>query len=282
MTRRYWFQFGRRFALICAMLLVAGSLPAQHPTPSSRYLTGHYHDLHYSLPPPPADPDVLAVELDQVRAAQRADSSARQEAFEDAAAFDFEPLLSRFSVAAGATLSPTERPILAHMLRSATEDTRTYGTDIKEEFHRSRPYVADPSIQACSLSFLVPANERSYPSGHSTNGYLAALVLARAIPDRAGAIIARGIRYGNNRVICGAHFPSDVAAGQRFARFLFARMVAEPRFVADLRCALEETEADRQGRLPRHSNPAQPFYTPDCVRLDAAYYQEMISLHPAQ
>ena len=57
-------------------------------------------------------------------------------------------------------------------------------------------------------------NNGSYPSGHTIRGWSAALLLAELNPAAADTILARGMMYGDSRVIVGAHWQSDVDAGR--------------------------------------------------------------------
>ena len=44
-------------------------------------------------------------------------------------------------------------------------------------------------------------------------GWAWALILSELAPDRADAILARGLAYGESRAVCGVHYASDVEAG---------------------------------------------------------------------
>jgi acid phosphatase (class A) len=72
------------------------------------------------------------------------------------------------------------------------------------------------------------------------NGYVTALVLAQVFPAQREAILARGVRYGDNRVACGVHHPTDVAAGRLLGIAYFNALKANPAFQADLTCAQAE------------------------------------------
>lgn len=267
-----------RLPIIALLAALPFPLCGARASEGGRYLTESYEELGYALQPPPVaatDDERTAIDLDQVRAAQLVDSEQRREAFADANAFDFDDLLPRFSEAAGTLLTPERRPVLAHMLRRALGDAGAYGHDIKAQYARARPYRLDPAIQPCALSYLRSSDERSYPSGHSTNGYLAAMVVSDVLPHRRNLVMARGTRYGTNRIVCGAHFPSDVAAGQLFARFLYKRIAASPVYQADLACARLEADADEKGKLPSSSEKIVRAYDDGCNALASQYRTEM-------
>jgi acid phosphatase (class A) len=100
---------------------------------------------------------------------------------------------------------------------------------------RSRPARMPGTGRAPSRS--APTSIRSatgraaYPSGNSTNGYLTGIVLA--MPEKATALFARRREFGDDRVILGVHFPSDVEAGRLAATALAAALMQDPAFMKD-------------------------------------------------
>jgi acid phosphatase (class A) len=110
----------------------------------------------------------------------------------------------------------------------------------KNAYGRPRPYAADPRVLQCDAPAQSGADSPSYPSGHAAGGWAWALVLAELMPARADALLQRGRDYGESRVICGFHFPSDVAAGRVLAAATIARLHAEPGFRRDLDAARRE------------------------------------------
>lgn len=110
----------------------------------------------------------------------------------------------------------------------------------KERFGRERPFEVDAAVTPC-----IEPNDRlrasgAYPSGHAAFGWAWGLVLAELDPEHADAILARAREYGDSRVVCGLHYPSDVEAGRTIAAAALARLHAEPEF----REALEAARAE--------------------------------------
>jgi acid phosphatase (class A) len=123
----------------------------------------------------------------------------------------------------------------------------------KPIYARARPYQRLRLAHVCgrdgpSEPDPDTSHRTSYPSGHSAYGWTAALVLARVAPDRAAAILQRGLDYGESRVICGMHFPSDVAAGELVATAVVAHLDRLPEFQHDLEAARREVAAARAAR----------------------------------
>ena len=65
-------------------------------------------------------------------------------------------------------------------------------------------------------------------------------MLTEINPERADTILARGMMYGESRVIVGAHWQSDVDAGRLAAAAAYARMHTSERFLEQMRLARQE------------------------------------------
>ena len=126
------------------------------------------------------------------------------------------------------------------MLYVALISTDVVGKLPKDFYKRTRPYVyyGEPTIYPQDEEEL--RNNGSYPSGHTIEGWSAALLLTELNPDRADTILARGYIYGESRVIAGYHWQSDVDAGRLAASAAIARLHADKRFMRLLRKAHKE------------------------------------------
>lgn len=227
-------------------------------------------DLGITVPPPPDNKSELGrLDLAMVQMAQTSDPAAYDEAYRDAAAYAFDRLITRFSPDAGTELNLQTAPILAHVLKRVLADTGAYAGMAKDAGPRGRPYTEDPNIIPCATDYLRATDDRSYPSGHSTNGYTAALVIAEVMPARASKILARGIRYGHNRVVCGVHHPIDVQQGRLLAIAIFAKLKENKAFLEDVRCARQQYDRSLAG-TERGKALDKP-----CAELDAKYRAEL-------
>jgi acid phosphatase (class A) len=107
----------------------------------------------------------------------------------------------------------------------------------KRHFKRMRPFIRfhestlRPEFDAELGAF------RSFPSGHTTLGWSSALLLMEINPECADTILARGLMYGESRVILGAHWQSDVNAGRLGATAAYARLHSSERFQEQMRLA---------------------------------------------
>ncbi|MEH0195208.1 phosphatase PAP2 family protein [Caulobacter sp. CCNWLY153] len=154
-----------------------------------------------------------------------------------------------FSCAAKVTISPEKTPTLANLLLRMTDDAGTIYRPAKQAFSRPRPPVGN-NKPICVPRETWIETEGSYPSGHALIGWSWGLVLAELVPDRAAQLAARGRAFGDSRVICGVHFPSDLEAGRLLGGVMVSRLHADPAFAADLEKAKAEIAASRADGPP--------------------------------
>jgi acid phosphatase (class A) len=106
------------------------------------------------------------------------------------------------------------------------DDVRIAVRSAKERFRRLRPYVIEPRIEPCIDDVR---GDLSYPSGHAAYAFAMAGVLSDLVPERRAELAARAAEFARQRMICGVHFPSDLAAGKLAAEWVLqsARMNME-------------------------------------------------------
>lgn len=150
-----------------------------------------------------------------------------------------------FSCALGVQLDDGSAPVLSNLFARMQKDARAVVDPPKDSFARKRPFVGHDG-DICVEKTDALAATGSYPSGHTTLGWSWALVLAELAPDRATEILARGRAYGESRVVCGVHYPSDIEAGRTNGASLVAALHGSPEFRADLDKARAEVDAARK------------------------------------
>lgn len=79
----------------------------------------------------------------------------------------------------------------------------------KSTFRRNRPPQAIPGYQ----SEVIPSDQFSFPSGHTSAAFLMAGVLSYAFPWLAFILYPWACCVGIARVMLGVHFPTDILAG---------------------------------------------------------------------
>lgn len=160
----------------------------------------------------------------------------------------FPGIFNTFSCALGFQPSEQATPHLAMLIRRSTIDAGRSSNGAKEAYNRDRPFevLLQPSCTPQDEERL--KKDGSYPSGHAAMGMTWALLLSEIAPKQRNAIMKRGQEFGSSRVVCGAHWPSDVEAGQRVAAATFATLQKNEVFSEQLRLA--QHEVSRQQKSP--------------------------------
>jgi acid phosphatase (class A) len=159
--------------------------------------------------------------------------------------------LGIFSCAVGIPISESGTPNLAMLLRRTLADAAAATSRAKKKYNRTRPFVAFQAHSCTPADEGYLVTDGSYPSGHASAGWAWALTLAEIDPGHADAILERGRAFGQSRAICGAHWRSDVQAGQLVGAAAVARLHADATFMAQLQAARAEIgAARRRGATP--------------------------------
>ncbi|WP_256262316.1 acid phosphatase [Pseudomonas gingeri] len=119
----------------------------------------------------------------------------------------------------------------------------------KNAYNRTRPFVAHDEGTCRKDMEPLLRTDGSWPSGHSAAGWAWGLVLAEIQPARATELMTRGLSFGQSRVICDAHWQSDVDAGRIMGAATVASLHDNPAFLADLAAAKEEVKAAQKAGL---------------------------------
>jgi acid phosphatase (class A) len=70
----------------------------------------------------------------------------------------------------------------------------------------------------------------SFPSGHAATAALYAELLKTAAPELSDKLEERVKSYGESRLICGFHYPSDLVAGDKVGRAVARALLADRAF----------------------------------------------------
>jgi acid phosphatase (class A) len=151
-----------------------------------------------------------------------------------------------FSCALGVPISETDAPYLYQLLRRSLTDAGLATYSAKNHYERTRPFVLNQQPNcAPEREQEMLRGDPSYPSGHTSIGWAWALILASIAPDRVDDILARGMAYGESRVFCNVHWPSDIAAGRIVGAAAVAVLHSNEAFRHDLAEARREVAALR-------------------------------------
>ncbi|HXX03923.1 MAG TPA: phosphatase PAP2 family protein [Xanthobacteraceae bacterium] len=202
------------------------------------------------LPPPPAVGSAAAA-LDQEMA--RESLALRDTPRWKLAAMDadlrFPDAAGAFSCALGVAVDEQATPRLFTMLRRVLTDAGVATYAAKDKYRHARPFTLDEQPICTPDKEQQLRTDGSYPSGHTAIGWAWALVLAEASPEQSNVIFARGLAFGENRIVCNVHWASDVIEGRTIGAATVAKLHTDPTFLADLAAAKAELVAARDRQL---------------------------------
>ena len=255
--------------MLAAILTLCGAVGVNAQVEVQPYFTTKdMPDMMVFLPGPP-DSTSVAFMNDVARyywgKEMRNDAERAAEATRDAV-YGLATILTEFEEAFGMKITPEGTPEIYKVLLDGTATCDSICTVAKATYMRRRPFMV------FNEETLYPADEPalrlngSYPSGHTILGWSAALLMSEINPARATELLARGYRYGENRLIVGAHWQSDTDAGRLAASAAYAKLHTSERFLEQMAKARAEFQ-----RLSGATAVAVPAAAPTTTSQGRAY-----------
>ena len=237
---------------------VSASAPAQQATtaaaPASYLDHAAIQALADTVPPAPVEGSAAALAdiaaSDRLRALEDTDRwmlATRHAEVRPALA------LSHFDCALGFRVTAEDSPRLVSILERVLHDANEAAELAKARAFRPRPVGADPERAACQVVSAAGRASPSHPSGSATVGVAYGEVFAALAPDHAAEAGRIGHEIAVSRMVCGMHYPSDVAEGETLGRAAFRQIAATPAFEADAIVARQEIA---RARLAGLTSPA--------------------------
>ncbi len=220
----------RQASFVLAVALCLAAAPVTQPA----YLAPDSFDFKALLGGPPANDsqehkDEIA-KLLKYQDTRTPEEVARCKSEEEVDVFAFSSVL-------GSWFNEKDLPETAKFMKDAYTQTKVVSNAAKANWNRPRPPKELPDqVKPC----VTLEKGASFPSGHATRGVMWATLLSEIFPDKKDDLMARGKLIGEDRVIAGMHFPSDVAAGQKLGAEIAKRMLAD----ADVKVELEKVKAE--------------------------------------
>lgn len=255
----------KKFFSLLMLSMMLNTVCAQDDTTVDAYFTtGEMPDMQLFMPGPP-DSTSVAFANDVSRyfwgKEMRKDPERAAQAARDAV-YGLATILTEFEEAFGMKITKEDTPEIYKVLLEGTATCDSICTLPKARYARTRPFIRfnEHTLMPELEEELNP--HKSFPSGHTLLGWSSALLMMEINPDRANEILARGYRYGENRLVVGAHWQSDTDAARLAASAAYARLHTSERFLEQMKKAREEfkrlTEAAsvRTTRAPQQTENA--------------------------
>lgn len=224
-----------RPGLLLVAILLASAAPAAAAEPG-RYLRAEDVDVAAMIPPAPADDSLTtAADLEVVYQLQQRRTP---EQLVLAATYAADHVF-HFNTVLGAWFAAEDLPFTDAFFRQIKTDRFAITSRGKQVWLRPRPPLLDPRIRP---AVELPGSG-SYPSGHATQTFLWAGLLAEVFPGHRDALRQRAELVAWSRVVAGVHYPSDIVAGRMLGDRLAAEFLRLPAVRAALTRVQEETAA---------------------------------------
>jgi acid phosphatase (class A) len=139
----------------------------------------------------------------------------------------------RFADVLGPKFRPENLPLTTAFFSRVVDTGKSVVEPAKDFWNRQRPGELDSRIRPV----MKEPKSASYPSGHATAGTLMAIVLSNMIPEKSAELFARSWNFAQNRVVAGAHFPSDIQAGRITGTLVASSLFQDKAFQGDLAAA---------------------------------------------
>ena len=233
-------------AMAASLALSTGALAADpvpapaHPPKTLHVLTPEQVDPSRLLPPPSKDgSDQQKADLAEV---QRVYKNRGPERHAQAEWDDKHESVELFFATLGPKFDLAKLPKTAKLLEVVDNEQSVVANIAKRYFLRNRPWAIDPSLVACDYKPNA-APLTSYPSGHATLSYSEGYILAALMPEKAQPILARASEYAYSRLVCGAHYGTDIEASHVLGTELVMMMLQNPGFAAQVEASRAELRA---------------------------------------
>jgi len=127
-------------------------------------------------------------------------------------------------------------PKLYSLLDRVGDTSRDVTNGVKDYWKISRPFEVSNEVQP----LISKSSGFCYPSGHTTGGYIYAIVMGLLIPNKTEEFRSYAHEIAWHRVQVGMHYPQDLEGGKQLATFLVGGLMQNIEFQNDLKKAREE------------------------------------------
>lgn len=209
------------------------ALHAQAAEEAQPFTTAQQVDLTHILPPPPTNDSAQTQrELREVLDMQQK----RTPEMASQAKADAEENVWVYSNVMGPKFNAEALPAVSAFFDRIVATEAAVVDPAKDFWKRPRPHMLDSRIEP----IVKRSSSGSWPSGHTTLGTLMGITLANMVPEKRAAIMTRAWQYGDNRVVAGIHYPSDIEMGRIAGSVISQQLSQQQDFQQQYRQARDE------------------------------------------
>jgi acid phosphatase (class A) len=219
-------------AIVHGTLALAVFATSAHAT---GFIAPDAFDWRAVVPPPPATGSILDESERDIVLLLEANRTPEQAAL--AHRYETYNVFSLLRPVLGDWATAENLPKLAALFQQATVEARPFNTAAKDAYARPRPHLALPQLKT---AYATKPDGFAYPSGHATGSALHAALLAELLPGYSADWQQQAELVRLSRLYGGAHYPSDLVAGQRLGEAIARKMLESQKF----RAALDAVRAE--------------------------------------
>lgn len=202
--------------LLLSLSVALGSFPEP-----GKYLKTDDLDVTAVIPAAPEDGSLAtAADLETVYQVQKR----RTPEMIALAGYFAEDTVFQYDAVIGPWFTADNLPRTAAFFLQIDSDRYAISSKGKQVWRRPRPPLLDARIKPC----VSLPKSGSYPSGHSTQAFLWAGLLAEIFPEHRMALRERAELVAWSRVIGGVHYPTDITAGRMLGDRLAGEFLKRP------------------------------------------------------
>jgi len=191
-------------------------------------------------PPPEINSEAFMLDLEHAKKAIESKDTIRFMQATNDANLSFPAAVKSFESTLGIEISEITTPKLYLLMRRVMTDAGLSTYAAKNHYNRERPFVVNNSKTCTPDQEDVLRKVGSFPSGHAAVGWAWMLVFSEIFPNKGELIAKRGYEFGESRVICNAHWYSDVEMGRIMGEATVERLRVNESFQTDLDAVKEE------------------------------------------
>lgn len=165
-------------------------------------------------PPPEIASQAYEIDLEYAKRAVESNDKIRFLKAASDADLSFPTAAKCFEAVLGIEINEQKTPKFYTFMRRVMTDAGLSTYAAKNYYNRVRPFVVNNKKTCTPDQEEVLKKVGSFPSGHAAVGSAWSLILIEIFPHNKEAILQRGHDFGESRVICNAHWHSDVEMGR--------------------------------------------------------------------
>ncbi|KQB38252.1 acid phosphatase [Flavobacterium aquidurense] len=154
----------------------------------------------------------------------------------------FPAAVRSFESTLGVEISEVKTPKLYLLMRRVMTDAGLSTYAAKNYYNRERPFVVTNTKTCTPEQEKTLRNVGSFPSGHAAVGWAWALIFSEIFPYNKKMTLKRGYDFGESRIVCNAHWHSDVEMGRVMGSATVDRLQDNLAFKEDLSVVKEEVQ----------------------------------------